>query len=82
LLRNEWQLSAVILAQENFALIVLLRLALYLPSPIRWQRRLNNIKTAWSEQYLQCHYERFDPVIARALRNPEPGSVGKACFGI
>ncbi|WP_334396035.1 helix-turn-helix transcriptional regulator [Bradyrhizobium sp. AZCC 2289] len=31
-----------------------------------------NYPLAWTEHYLRCHYERLDPVIIRALRNPEP----------
>lgn len=33
---------------------------------------ITNYPSAWTEHYLQCHYERFDPVIIRALGDPEP----------
>jgi LuxR family transcriptional activator of conjugal transfer of Ti plasmids len=33
---------------------------------------ITNYPSAWTEHYLQCHYERFDPVIIRVLCNPEP----------
>jgi LuxR family transcriptional activator of conjugal transfer of Ti plasmids len=33
---------------------------------------ITNYPLAWTEHYLQCHYESLDPVITRALCNPEP----------
>jgi DNA-binding CsgD family transcriptional regulator len=33
---------------------------------------ISNYPVAWTEHYLRCHYERFDPVIIRALCHPEP----------
>jgi DNA-binding CsgD family transcriptional regulator len=33
---------------------------------------ISNYPSAWTEHYLQSHYERVDPVIIRALGNPEP----------
>lgn len=33
---------------------------------------ISNYPTAWTKHYLQRHYERFDPVIVRALKEPEP----------
>jgi LuxR family transcriptional activator of conjugal transfer of Ti plasmids len=33
---------------------------------------ISNYPSAWTTHYLQRHYERFDPVIIRALRHPEP----------
>jgi LuxR family transcriptional regulator, activator of conjugal transfer of Ti plasmids len=33
---------------------------------------ITNYPSAWTEHYLQCHYERLDPVIMRALCSPEP----------
>src|SRR5882672_12215285 len=33
---------------------------------------ISNYPSAWTTQYLQRHYERFDPVITRALGHPEP----------
>ncbi|MPZ33068.1 MAG: LuxR family transcriptional regulator [Rhodospirillales bacterium] len=35
-------------------------------------RLISNYPTQWTTHYLQCHYERFDPVIAQALGDPEP----------
>jgi DNA-binding CsgD family transcriptional regulator len=35
-------------------------------------RLISNYPQAWTEHYLQCHYERFDPVIVQALSQPEP----------
>jgi LuxR family transcriptional activator of conjugal transfer of Ti plasmids len=33
---------------------------------------ISNYPPAWTTHYLRSHYERFDPVIVQALRNPEP----------
>lgn len=33
---------------------------------------ISDYPSAWTTHYLQCHYERFDPVIIRALNDPEP----------
>ena len=33
---------------------------------------ISNYPPAWTTQYLKSHYERFDPVIIRALGHPEP----------
>jgi LuxR family transcriptional regulator, activator of conjugal transfer of Ti plasmids len=33
---------------------------------------ITNYPTGWTEHYLRGHYERFDPVIMRALSNTEP----------
>ncbi|WP_315986374.1 LuxR family transcriptional regulator [Bradyrhizobium sp. Bra78] len=33
---------------------------------------ISNYPSAWTTQYLKSHYERFDPVITRALGHPEP----------
>jgi hypothetical protein len=33
---------------------------------------ITNYPSAWTEHYIQCRYERLDPVITRALRSPEP----------
>ncbi|WNV11803.1 LuxR family transcriptional regulator [Tardiphaga sp. 709] len=33
---------------------------------------ISNYPAAWTTHYLQSHYERFDPVINRALGHPEP----------
>ena len=33
---------------------------------------ISNYPSAWTKLYVQSHYERFDPVIIRALRHPEP----------
>lgn len=33
---------------------------------------ISNYPSAWTEQYLRSHYERFDPVIVQALGHPEP----------
>jgi LuxR family transcriptional regulator, activator of conjugal transfer of Ti plasmids len=33
---------------------------------------ISNYPSGWTKHYLRCHYERFDPVIIRALSNPEP----------
>jgi LuxR family transcriptional activator of conjugal transfer of Ti plasmids len=33
---------------------------------------ISNYPSAWTSHYLQNHYERFDPVIVRALGDPEP----------
>jgi LuxR family transcriptional regulator, activator of conjugal transfer of Ti plasmids len=33
---------------------------------------ISNYPTAWTEHYLQSHYDRFDPVIIQALSHPEP----------
>jgi LuxR family transcriptional regulator, activator of conjugal transfer of Ti plasmids len=33
---------------------------------------ITNYPSAWTEHYLQRRYERFDPVVIRALCNPEP----------
>ncbi|SHJ95018.1 DNA-binding transcriptional regulator, CsgD family [Bradyrhizobium lablabi] len=35
-------------------------------------RLISNYPSAWTTHYLQRRYERFDPVIAQALNNPEP----------
>lgn len=35
-------------------------------------RLISNYPSAWTTQYLQRHYERFDPVIVQALNRPEP----------
>jgi len=35
-------------------------------------RLISNYPTAWTTHYLRSHYERFDPVIVRALSEPEP----------
>src|SRR5260370_28672550 len=35
-------------------------------------RLISNYPQAWTEHYLQSHYERFDPVIVQALSQPEP----------
>jgi LuxR family transcriptional regulator, activator of conjugal transfer of Ti plasmids len=35
-------------------------------------RLISNYPSAWTEHYLQSHYERFDPVIIRALDRLEP----------
>src|SRR5260221_1729141 len=35
-------------------------------------RLISTYPTTWTTHYLQRHYERFDPVIVQALRNPEP----------
>jgi hypothetical protein len=46
---------------------------------------ITNYPFAWTEHYLQRRYERFDPVIAQALCDPEPfewglgtGTVGES----
>ncbi len=33
---------------------------------------ISTYPTTWTTHYLQRHYERFDPVIIQALRNPQP----------
>jgi LuxR family transcriptional activator of conjugal transfer of Ti plasmids len=33
---------------------------------------ISNYPSAWTTHYLQNHYERFDPVIIRALGHPDP----------
>jgi DNA-binding CsgD family transcriptional regulator len=33
---------------------------------------ITNYPLAWTEHYLERHYQRLDPVISRALRDPEP----------
>jgi LuxR family transcriptional activator of conjugal transfer of Ti plasmids len=33
---------------------------------------ISDCPSAWTTHYLQSHYERFDPVIIRALDDPEP----------
>jgi DNA-binding CsgD family transcriptional regulator len=33
---------------------------------------ITNYPVAWTDYYLHCHYERLDPVIIQALRDPEP----------
>jgi LuxR family transcriptional activator of conjugal transfer of Ti plasmids len=33
---------------------------------------ISNYPSAWTTHYLERHYERFDPVIIRALSHPEP----------
>ena len=33
---------------------------------------ISNYPSAWTTHYFQRHYERFDPVIIRALGHPEP----------
>jgi len=35
-------------------------------------RLISNYPAAWTKHYLQKHYERFDPVIIRALARSEP----------
>jgi LuxR family transcriptional regulator, activator of conjugal transfer of Ti plasmids len=35
-------------------------------------RLISNYPSAWTAHYLQNRYERFDPVIVRALAHPEP----------
>lgn len=35
-------------------------------------RLVSNYPSAWTKSYLQQRYERFDPVILRALDHPEP----------
>src|SRR5882757_999266 len=35
-------------------------------------RLISNYPSAWTNYYLQRHYERFDPVIIQALGDPEP----------
>ncbi|MEY9543151.1 LuxR family transcriptional activator of conjugal transfer of Ti plasmids [Bradyrhizobium diazoefficiens] len=35
-------------------------------------RLISNYPSAWTSYYLRRHYERFDPVIIRALGDPEP----------
>ncbi|WP_044537076.1 LuxR family transcriptional regulator [Bradyrhizobium sp. LTSP885] len=32
---------------------------------------ISNYPSAWTTRYLECHYERLDPVIAQALGHPE-----------
>jgi len=39
-------------------------------------RLISTYPPAWTAQYLQKHYERVDPVIARALSDPEPFTWG------
>jgi LuxR family transcriptional regulator, activator of conjugal transfer of Ti plasmids len=33
---------------------------------------ITNYPSAWTEHYLQRHYERFDPVITQAIGHPDP----------
>lgn len=40
---------------------------------------ISTYPSAWTDHYLQNHYERFDPVIIQALSSPEPFQWG---FGI
>jgi LuxR family transcriptional activator of conjugal transfer of Ti plasmids len=42
-------------------------------------RLISNYPPAWTTHYLQCHYERFDPVIIQALNCTEPFGWG---FGV
>jgi LuxR family transcriptional activator of conjugal transfer of Ti plasmids len=35
-------------------------------------RLISNYPAQWTAHYLESHYERLDPVIARTLSNPEP----------
>ena len=35
-------------------------------------RLISNYPSDWTTRYLKSHYERFDPVIVRALSDPEP----------
>jgi LuxR family transcriptional regulator, activator of conjugal transfer of Ti plasmids len=35
-------------------------------------RLISNYPSDWTTHYLQCQYERFDPVILQALGHPEP----------
>lgn len=35
-------------------------------------RLISTYPTAWTTHYLQCQYERFDPVIVQVLRNSQP----------
>jgi LuxR family transcriptional activator of conjugal transfer of Ti plasmids len=47
----------------------------YLSVPNRageFPRIISNYPSAWTRHYLQHHFERFDPVIIRALDRPEP----------
>jgi LuxR family transcriptional regulator, activator of conjugal transfer of Ti plasmids len=47
----------------------------YLSVPRRagdFPRLISNYPSAWTKSYLQRRYERFDPVILRALDHPEP----------
>jgi len=47
----------------------------YLSMPIRpgaAPQLISDYPSAWTTHYLQSHYERFDPVIIRALDDPEP----------
>jgi DNA-binding CsgD family transcriptional regulator len=40
--------------------------------PTTTPRLISNYPTAWTTQYLNGNYERFDPVITQALRRTEP----------
>jgi LuxR family transcriptional activator of conjugal transfer of Ti plasmids len=42
------------------------------PAPDASPQLISNYPSAWTEHYLQNHYERFDPVILQALGRPEP----------
>jgi LuxR family transcriptional regulator, activator of conjugal transfer of Ti plasmids len=42
------------------------------PGPAAPPQLISNYPSAWTEHYLQNHYERFDPVIVQALGRSEP----------
>ena len=42
------------------------------PGPAAPPQLISNYPSAWTEHYLQNHYERVDPVILQALGRPEP----------